>query len=346
LDSLCLQNDSAIAHLSLRYCRITSVGAKLIAHELGTASHQNRHLLTLDLAGNHVTDTGAAHFADALRLNRALLVLNLAGNGIGDAGATRLADVLASFELSHDEVVERRRLNYARRLRATSSHASGAKLSTAGRRASSAHHRGGARKRGASPGDQAKPGKAPGRPGRSPKQPYLADGRPKKDRGATRSKKLSPSGRGVEISESGMSLNASSSSDLRSLPALLAVEVLREATPETPTTLVRGNRTLVSLNLARNEIGEHGMAALLDAVLPLSTQSADPTAPGLFRLAVANNRPRDGASTATGRAALVPAERDSTTRLLSAVMAARDPLLRHGTLSKHASSTFLGVVDA
>jgi len=42
------------------------------------------------------------------------------------------------------------------------------------------------------------------------------------------------------------------------------------STVERPTTLVRGNRTLISLNLSRNEIGQVGMTALLNTVLPLT----------------------------------------------------------------------------
>ncbi|OWK04839.1 LRRC71, partial [Cervus elaphus hippelaphus] len=45
-----------------------------------------------------------------LRLNRSLLWLSLAHNRIQDKGALKLAEVLRPFELTHIEVVERRRL--------------------------------------------------------------------------------------------------------------------------------------------------------------------------------------------------------------------------------------------
>ncbi|XP_035871539.1 leucine-rich repeat-containing protein 71 isoform X5 [Phyllostomus discolor] len=45
-----------------------------------------------------------------LRLNRSLLWLSLAHNRIQDKGALKLAEVLRPFELTHTEVVERRRL--------------------------------------------------------------------------------------------------------------------------------------------------------------------------------------------------------------------------------------------
>jgi len=99
------QADSPVVHLSLRYCGITAVGARHLGQSLGGATKQNCRLVSLDLAGNHLSDTGAAHLAAALRLNRSLLVLNLAGNRVGDAGAVELATVLKAFELTHEEVM-------------------------------------------------------------------------------------------------------------------------------------------------------------------------------------------------------------------------------------------------
>ena len=43
-------------------------------------------------------------------MNRNLLSLSLAGNQVSDAGAKRLAEVLSRFPLSHEEVVERRKM--------------------------------------------------------------------------------------------------------------------------------------------------------------------------------------------------------------------------------------------
>lgn len=48
--------------------------------------------------------------ARALRLNRCLLSLSLAYNQIGDCGATSFAKVISKFELTHEEIVERRKL--------------------------------------------------------------------------------------------------------------------------------------------------------------------------------------------------------------------------------------------
>jgi len=318
-----------------------------LGESLGSATRQNTRLLLLDLAGNHVSDSGASHLADGLRLNRSLLVLNLAGNGIGDEGATRLARVLSAFELTHDEVVERRRLHYFQRQRAPSRHLSSSKL-TRMSRVSSPHQRG--RKRGGSPAersDHAKTGKLPGKTGgKSPKHVLVDDGKPKKERSNIKLKKSAQSGRGADASDSSRTLDQLLLADSRQHP-LLSVEVLRESTVERPTTLVRGNRTLISLNLSRNEIGHAGMTALLDVVLPLSRDpvSSDPTMPGLLRVAISNNR---GSRTAAG---LTLARRwtasgtevadvvDTTARYLAAAMAPRDPLIRYQTTLTATSTT-------
>ena len=333
-----LQDDCPVLHLSLRYCGITALGAKFIGDSLGSASRQNTRLLSLDLAGNHVSDAGATHLAGGLRLNRCLLVLNLAGNAIGDAGATEMATVLSAFELTHDEVVQRRRLQQmARQIRPPSRQLSGTKL--IGRGISQAHPR--TRKRGASPAAEHSKtaAKSPsGKTAKSIKQQPADDSRPKKDKSATtRQKKYGQTGRGLELFDSGYALDQISPSmtDMRlTAHPLLSVTVLRESTAERPTTLVRGNRTLISLNLSRNEIGQAGMTALLDAVLPLSR---DTQAAGLLRLAVHSNRVTAAAGLARAVRSTEPrreqSEVDTTARYLSAAISLRDPLLRHHSTS-------------
>ncbi|XP_071230840.1 leucine-rich repeat-containing protein 71 isoform X3 [Salvelinus alpinus] len=106
--SLC--SNLRLTHVSLRNNRIGEEGARLIGSALATAHAANNNLLSLNLAFNSIGDAGAAHIAQGLRLNRSLLCLSLANNHIGDTGASRLAEVLGPFSLTHDEVVERRRL--------------------------------------------------------------------------------------------------------------------------------------------------------------------------------------------------------------------------------------------
>lgn len=100
----------SISHLSLRNNDIDDHGAQLLGQALSTLHSCNRSLVSLNLGFNHIGDAGAGYIADGLRLNRALLWLSLAHNRIQDQGALKLAEVLRPFELTHTEVVERRRL--------------------------------------------------------------------------------------------------------------------------------------------------------------------------------------------------------------------------------------------
>ncbi|XP_059121561.1 leucine-rich repeat-containing protein 71 isoform X2 [Peromyscus eremicus] len=102
--------DSTISHLSLRNNSINDHGAQLLGQALSTLNNSNRTLVSLNLGFNHIGDEGAGYIADGLRLNRSLLWLSLAHNRIQDKGALKLAEVLRPFELTHTEVVERRRL--------------------------------------------------------------------------------------------------------------------------------------------------------------------------------------------------------------------------------------------
>ncbi|XP_074205717.1 leucine-rich repeat-containing protein 71 isoform X2 [Camelus bactrianus] len=99
-----------IAHLSLRNNNIDDYGAQLLGQALATLHSCNRTLMSLNLAFNHIGDEGAGYIADGLRLNRSLCWLSLAHNRIQDKGARKLAEVLRPFELTHAEVVQRRRL--------------------------------------------------------------------------------------------------------------------------------------------------------------------------------------------------------------------------------------------
>ena len=48
---------------------------------------------------------------------------------------------------------------------------------------------------------------------------------------------------------------------------LLDLTIVKNSTPDSPVIVVCGNRTLASLNLARNNITQTGIAALVDAVI-------------------------------------------------------------------------------
>lgn len=92
--------------LSLRCNKITDVGAARIADMLTS----NRYLTGLDLYGNAITSRGAVAIAKALRHNRTLQTLSIAHNHVTDVGVAALAEVLSEFELTHEEVVVRRKL--------------------------------------------------------------------------------------------------------------------------------------------------------------------------------------------------------------------------------------------
>ncbi|MEQ2256281.1 hypothetical protein ILYODFUR_022707, partial [Ilyodon furcidens] len=106
--SLC--SNLSLTDLSLRNNQIGDEGARLIGSALSTTKSANKNLLSLNLAFNNIRDAGAAHIAQGLRLNRTLVFLSLSNNQIGDSGAAHLAAVLGEFALTHEEVVERRKL--------------------------------------------------------------------------------------------------------------------------------------------------------------------------------------------------------------------------------------------
>ncbi|XP_060614606.2 leucine-rich repeat-containing protein 71 [Anolis sagrei] len=105
-----ISEETNLAHLSLRNNDIDDEGAYLIGQALSSIKSSNKTLASINLSCNHITDVGAAHIANGLRLNRSLLSLSLAHNRIGDEGALKIAEILAPFALTHVEVVERRRL--------------------------------------------------------------------------------------------------------------------------------------------------------------------------------------------------------------------------------------------
>eukprot|EP00048_Salpingoeca_helianthica_P017696 m.238600 g.238600 ORF g.238600 m.238600 type:complete len:438 (-) comp21869_c0_seq1:123-1436(-) len=95
-----------LSSVSLRCNRISDAGAARIADALAC----NRHLTALSLWGNSITSRGAISIAKALRQNRTLLSLSLGHNRVGDAGIAALAEVISEFQLTHEEVVARRKL--------------------------------------------------------------------------------------------------------------------------------------------------------------------------------------------------------------------------------------------
>ncbi|XP_046567988.1 leucine-rich repeat-containing protein 71-like [Haliotis rubra] len=73
---LLVDDDSSVQLLSLQHCAVSDEAAEGIGKALGTAKRFNTKLLSLNLAGNRITDVGAEHLAGGLRMNRTLLSLS------------------------------------------------------------------------------------------------------------------------------------------------------------------------------------------------------------------------------------------------------------------------------
>ncbi|XP_049606922.1 leucine-rich repeat-containing protein 71 isoform X3 [Syngnathus scovelli] len=101
---------SSLTHLNLRNNRIEDEGARLLGAALSTSTSANWNLTSLNLSFNHIGDVGAGHIAKGLRFNRSLLFLSLSNNHIGDSGATQLATIFGEVVLTHEEIVQRRKL--------------------------------------------------------------------------------------------------------------------------------------------------------------------------------------------------------------------------------------------
>ncbi|MEW5306741.1 MAG: hypothetical protein WDW36_009184 [Sanguina aurantia] len=86
-----LQEDSTITSLDLSYNFLNDMAAQALAGLLKV----NKNILRLDLTGNDITATGAAHLTDALlQPGCSLEQLLLGGNPLGDAGILAIADML------------------------------------------------------------------------------------------------------------------------------------------------------------------------------------------------------------------------------------------------------------
>ncbi|XP_077600230.1 leucine-rich repeat-containing protein 71 isoform X3 [Stigmatopora nigra] len=107
---LLFSEGSVLTHLNLRNNRIEDEGVRLLASGLSTSRSANRSLISLNLSFNHIGDVGAGYLAKGLRFNRTLLFLTLSNNHIGDLGATQLAMVFGEIVLTHEEIVQRRKL--------------------------------------------------------------------------------------------------------------------------------------------------------------------------------------------------------------------------------------------
>nr|XP_022305852.1 leucine-rich repeat-containing protein 71-like isoform X9 [Crassostrea virginica] len=315
-----ITDESPVQNLSLRHCGMTDKGAKSIGEALGTVKRTNTKLVTLNLAGNQISDQGAIDIANGLRMNRTLMSLSLASNQIGDKGAIKLGEVLSRFPLSHEEVVERRKQKSSmgspdRNKSPPPSRRADSKDRPGSVRSSSQHDKSDKSKQKQS----AKTKKDAGKGGKeAPKEEEKHDkSKGKKDDKAA-AKKDSKSGKAEEESRKTQHRGSISKASLvadtknaakgkskgkdKGKPSQAEPEDMGDSSFINPLTdeadfidgqlWVPGNRLLINLNLSRNQINEQGMAAILKAMqyqttLALGSKSGGT---GLMRICVFKNK--------------------------------------------------------
>nr|CAB3263533.1 leucine-rich repeat-containing protein 71 [Phallusia mammillata] len=296
-----IAEDSTLQHLSLRNNKITDIGAKQISQCLGQNGSQNRCLTTLNLSYNHIADEGAKHLAQGLRMNRVLLSLSLASNHISDPGCTALCGVLQRFPLTHEEVVQRRKLMSQQGYFGRGSSAPGS-------RRGDSKDRPGSNRSGSQMAARASRGSSKKKDG---KKGEVADKTAKKDERGKKGElnkiasKLSVTseapkgGKGKKsggAKEGGKRLatqNNATEVDASDLPEFVH-PLLDPNTEHTEgKVFVPGCMTLVNLNLSRNRIGAVGMKSMLTAIQYQVTRRRmlldSPVAPGLLKVFLQKN---------------------------------------------------------
>ncbi|KAM9368359.1 leucine-rich repeat-containing protein 71 [Phaethornis superciliosus] len=258
-----LGSTSTISHLSLRCSQLGDAAAELLGGLLSAPSGPPPRLVSLVLSFNRISDLGVSYIAKGLRLNRSLLSLSLANNDIGDSGATSLAEVLGPFALTHQEVVQRRRLLLAL----------GRSLTTLkGQKERTQSLRG--------VPDRLLPGKL-GKTTPKKKEP------PRKEE--TRQPKKAPEPRPARSKEP----KPSGQEKAEGPDPLEGPQALLEEVREGPggNLLLPGNRALLNLNLSHNHVSERGLAAFLAALEQQQQQQQEGSGRGGLRcLSLGGNR--------------------------------------------------------
>ncbi|XP_052694575.1 leucine-rich repeat-containing protein 71-like isoform X15 [Crassostrea angulata] len=315
-----ITDESPVQNLSLRHCGITDLGAKSIGEALGTVKRANTKLVSLNLAGNQISDQGAVDIANGLRMNRTLMSLSLASNQIGDKGAVKLGEVLSRFPLSHEEVVERRKQKSSmgspdRNKSPPPSRRADSKDRPGSVRSSSQHDKNDKSKQKQSAKTKKDAGKGGKEPAKEEEKHDKSKGK-KDDKGAA--KKDTKSGKVEEESRKTQHRGSISKASLvadtknaakgktkgkdKGKPSQAEPEDMGDSSFINPLTdeadfiegqlWVPGNRLLINLNLSRNQIGEQGMAAILKAMQYQTTLSLGSKSggTGLMRICVFKNK--------------------------------------------------------
>ncbi|XP_033098084.1 leucine-rich repeat-containing protein 71-like isoform X22 [Anneissia japonica] len=307
--ALLIGEESLLTSLSLRNNGITDKGAAMIGKALSTVKTCNKNLISLNLSGNKISDIGATSIAQGLRMNRALLSLSLANNNVSNEGAKRLAEVLSRFPLTHEEVVERRKLLSEKgspdRGLVKSPPPSRRGDNRPGSVRSSSHMDKTDKKR-----DKSSKKKQDGKKGEKEKEDTRsirssADGKKDKDDatkgGSKKDDKWKKGFMKASIAADTMTKTKgkkTSSKDKRlpesdSPEMVEAINPLLEQVENMDNQLwIPGNRCMINLNLSRNNITEIGMKSLLLAVqyqITLLNLTPSPALKGILRMSLNGN---------------------------------------------------------
>lgn len=288
--------DSLVQNLSLRHCRITCKGAAGIGRSLGTAKSQNTKLLSLNLMGNDIADAGAECIAGGLRMNRTLMSLTMTSNKIANKGSEKIAEALSRFPLSHEEVVARRRLISDRGSPERN------RSPPPSRRAESKDRPGSVRSMTTQDKNKQKQSaKKKDVKGKDSKEDTKTMKKEKDDTRAG-SKRDTRGSRGASVAADAKNqgktkdkkgkTGKSANQDSDNLDSMDLINPLLEVADYMEGELwIAGNRTLINLNLSRNEIREPGVAALLKAIQYQTTLCLDNRSggTGLMRLIMNKN---------------------------------------------------------
>ncbi|XP_033098087.1 leucine-rich repeat-containing protein 71-like isoform X25 [Anneissia japonica] len=299
--ALLIGEESLLTSLSLRNNGITDKGAAMIGKALSTVKTCNKNLISLNLSGNKISDIGATSIAQGLRMNRALLSLSLANNNVSNEGAKRLAEVLSRFPLTHEEVVERRKLLSEKgspdRGLVKSPPPSRRGDNRPGSVRSSSHMDKTDKKR-----DKSSKKKQDGKKGEKEKEDTRsirssADGKKDKDDatkgGSKKDDKWKKADtmtktKGKKTSSKDKRLPESDSPEM-----VEAINPLLEQVENMDNQLwIPGNRCMINLNLSRNNITEIGMKSLLLAVqyqITLLNLTPSPALKGILRMSLNGN---------------------------------------------------------
>ncbi|XP_056002550.1 leucine-rich repeat-containing protein 71-like isoform X20 [Ostrea edulis] len=293
-----ITDESPVQNLSLRHCGMTDTGAKAIGEALGTVKRANTKLVSLNLAGNQISDQGVIDIANGLRMNRTLMSLSLASNQVGDKGASKLGEVLSRFPLSHEEVVERRKQKSSmgspdRNKSPPPSRRADSKDRPGSVRSSSQHDKTDKSKQKQSAKTKKDAGKGGKEPPKEEEKHDKSKGK-KDDKAAAKKASL--------VADTKNAAKGKTKGKDKGKPSQAEPEEMGDSSFINPLTdeadfidgqlWVSGNRLLINLNLSRNQIGEQGMAAILKAMQYQTTLSLGSKSggTGLMRICVFKNK--------------------------------------------------------